>query len=438
MATTARAKWEKYFAGHDTVRTTIRPKAGKPIYFYPEVDGGIRLGQPRSLHDGMAIEVNPGDSYSSRYRVTLDDQTVGYVSEQFVNKPKTDQPGPSERLRIHSETLTSGGTAGKLDIGGHRIDVQCFTRSDDLYGSIIDGLKVNPRVSDSIVGQFEDLFASNDQSNFTWKEEISVSERNELGKYVGELIPGGLALSGDWSSFEGQFTTFKPTRYGVPSDPSFSGIDSYLANSKSACLISSKFGPGARASVFSNILPEAIRRYDSLSGRELRILVDCASSASITAETLESKRGSKEVLYTYGLNEILGMKIKSPMAVFQNLRSHVMEGTSLSSEAYDVLNEVAARAEPMIRDKLPGSITQFFSRTAAARLNGDPRALDDMKTVLALKDFIQLNLNMKQWRAGEVNFKVSRSADSEIKIVGNKGIIGDIDSRQGMLNYYLT
>lgn len=436
MATTAKAKFEKYFAGKSNVSTTIKPKAGKPIYFYPEVAVGTSTNssRPIQLSDGDRITVIGSDQYSAQYRIELEDGRIGTVNEQFVAKPISG-PGPTELLRCHSETLTRLGYLGELNVGAGAVEVRNFSSSDAVHRSIVFGLDDNWRVSNSIVRQFDELRRSPDKTNFKWKDEISEAEKNELGKYVGELLPGGLALSGDWSAFGESFLTFKPTNYAVPTDPSFSGVDSVLSDTTHACLISSKFGPGAKASVFSNILPTAVREYDYLVSGELRALVDSARSVSVTAETLEGKRGSKEVLYAYGLNQVLGMQVKSPMAIFQNLRSHVLEGSALSTEACDVLNEVASRAEPIIREKLPGSITQFFSRAAAERMNGDRHALDEMKTVLAMKDFVQLNLNMTKWRAGDINFKVRRSADSQIRVFGNKGVIGDIDSRQGLLNY---
>jgi hypothetical protein len=434
LATTSRAKFEKYFKNHD-VSTHIKSRRGNPIYLYS--DAGDRIGIAR---DGEEITVHSSDTYRPQFRITRkSDGLRCYVGEIYVSKPipSDNQCGPSERLRLNSASLAVLGEESEFQIGGnHRFSSHIFRTEDELYRSIIGGLKTNWRVSDKIVNQIEEYATQKDKVNFVWNAEIGISERNELGKYLGELLPGSLILRGDWSAFDDQFIKYKPTEFGVPSDISFSGIDSYLSDGRSnTTFISSKFGPGAKASVFSNILPEAVRNYDDLASSELSILVDAAQAAGITSEILESKRGSKEVLYTYGMNEILHNHVSSPMSIFQNIREHVVEGKDLSSESHDVLNDVAALAEDCVREKLPGSITQFFSREAARRLNEDKTALGDMKDILSMKNFVQLNMNMPKWRAGHIEFRAKRSADSDIKVMGNKAAIGDIDARHGTLSY---
>ena len=73
---------------------------------------------------------------------------------------------------------------------------------------------------------------------------------------MGELLIGYLALIGG----SGSAPWGKAKRFLIPADPSFCGVDSWIDDGETVWPVSSKFGHGAAASVFSNILPLAIRR----------------------------------------------------------------------------------------------------------------------------------------------------------------------------------
>ena len=95
-------------------------------------------------------------------------------------------------------------------------------------------------------------------------------------------------------------------------------------------------------------------------------------------------------------------------------------------------------AERDIIAKLPKSATAFFCRAIAKRLNDDKMAMDQMREILAGKNYWQANLNKGEWNKGVVSFKFSNSGQASLKIFGNKSATDDIDAKQGMVNYLLS
>lgn len=131
--------------------------------------------------------------------------------------------GATENLGIRAESLITSGSVANVAFGENgSIRCRVFTSANDVMSSIIDGLGKNKRVSQSIVDTFNQMM--NDQ-NFTvipWKDSVTPSERNELGKYVGELLVGAHALSGDLNC------GYHVTEFAVPESSNFAGIDSFL------------------------------------------------------------------------------------------------------------------------------------------------------------------------------------------------------------------
>lgn len=338
-------------------------------------------------------------------------------------------------MRIQSETLIKSGTPITVELGSNAFDAMEFRNSSVLLDSILTGLQNNSRVPERVVNQFVHYIESSDKSKIVWNSDITPEEINELGKYLGEMLPGVLLLDRNWSSFDTQFMKI-PRRFAVPTDCSFSGIDSFFTDYRgNSTMISSKYGPGARASVFSNLLPIAMDK--KLGESQFKNLIAAAEEAGIDSETLIAKQGSKNVLYTYGINQILGLNHENPIEIFNDIRNHCINKTELKGESKSVLDKINSTANNMIVSALPHSTTSFFARTTAERLNEDKKSIEQMKEVLQMKDFVQLNMNMTKWRQGDIQFKVRRSSEADIKIGGNKSAVNDLDARQGSLVYEL-
>lgn len=433
MSTSSFHKHQKYFSASD-VQTTIRSKRklGKilPIYLYDEEDNRIGV-----LNDGDKVTVIKSSDYNYKYPIITENGQIGKVCEIFVAKPKKEY-GVTENLRIQSETLI---TLGK-DSFFSNCNTKSFTSSDQLMNSIVHGLENNWRVPKELTECFVD-YASSGYKKIRWDPDLRDSDINEAGKYIGEVLPGILAFENK-ECFEDHFLEEIPNEFHIPIESQFSGVDSFFSSHSGIVPVSSKFGPGAKASFFSNILPEGIRRYDLDSGlRNQSVftrIIEAAKRSGISEDDVKARRGSKEVLYEYGITEICGIRSNCKSSdIFLSLRSNVLEGKRLSGDAKEVVDKVSEIAMDPIKSSLPESTTSFFSRETARRLNEDPVSIAQMKEIIAGKDYVQLHLDMTKWRKGDVYFKVKRSSECDLKIVGNKGIMNDIDARHGTLSYEL-
>ena len=427
MASDREEKWQKYFSS-GPVDTKIKSTGNVSVYD----ESGKAID---SLENGTLIHVPASTFYNKRYLIVYEkggNQLTGYVPQENVAKPFQTK-GATENLGVRAETLILGGNITTLNYHDKNIEVRAFSSADKLATSIITGLKNNKNVSSQIVEVFKDYF---DKGIVIW-DGVSDTEINELGKYVGEVLIGYLALKNTTDSFSKVFYPSRIKTFMVPTDPSFSGIDSFLITNKDVIVpISSKFGRGALASFFSNLLPKALNSSKVPAG-ELANIVSAASKAKISADTLEKKRGSKEVLYTHGINNILGIDIKEPISVYNDIVKNGKNIKNLNQETLKVINAIQAfkNVDNKITSALPFSVTSFFSRETAKRLNNDKVSKDYMLEILASKNFWQANLDITKWKTGTIYFQMIDSGKSSIVVSGGKAAIGDITASQGMLNY---
>jgi hypothetical protein len=129
--------------------------------------------------------------------------------------------------------------------------------------------------------------------------------------------------------------------------------------------------------------------------------------------------------------------VKDPYAVYTNVKTYGKNPKKLTPEAKQVLDIIKKSADKKIVDKLPYSMTAFFSRSMADRLNSDPKSVAAMVEILAGKNFWQANLDIAEWKKGKVKYRMVPSASATIQIIGSKSAIDDIDAKQGMVNYEL-
>jgi hypothetical protein len=167
-------------------------------------------------------------------------------------------------------------------------------------------------------------------------------------------------------------------------------------------------------------------------------VVDSAKRAGVSSSSLTSKQGSKEVLYEYGIRKVLNMSrnaVKDPYAVYTNVKTNGKNTKKLSPEAKLVLDKIKEMADKKIADKLPFSMTSFFSRSMADRLNSDGKSVEAMIEILAGKNFWQANLDIMEWKKGNIKYRMVSSGKASVQIIGSKSAIDDIDAKQGMVNY---
>jgi hypothetical protein len=148
---------------------------------------------------------------------------------------------------------------------------------------------------------------------------------------------------------------------------------------------------------------------------------------------------SRSIVYTYGIRNILGIsksQISNPNDVYDQAFRHNKYAKELKLVVDAIMSSRDASSD--IKKNLPNSISAFFNRTIADRLNKDNASLDQIVEILTGKDYWQANLDILKWKNGEVSFSFVRSSKAKIKIIGSKASIGDITAKQGWINYELS
>lgn len=363
----------------------------------------------------------PKSSYSSAGATVVDNFVI-------LAKPIK---GATENLHIKASGLACRhGAMETLDLFGYE-NVPCYTFTDwtQLACSISDELYENDAVRESIWETFADYFANfwDEPTRFKWIEDILPSEKNELGKYVGELLIGML-------SFHHMVPIVKdPVKFIVPNSSCFSGIDcAIMQYDKQLVPISNKFGQGAKASFFTNLLPKIV-------SQKKRIKKSWALWNVLKAAEMADfdERRAKEIVYNYGVRTTLGLDQAEPYEVFRSIIAGNVTGRDVRSvvaaiRRSDASDNIRALLRP---EHGYSSITGFFTRRLARDLNNCPKSIDFLKELIAAKDFYQVNLNPSKWMKGEIEYKYVPSGNVSLTLMGDKATLSDLSAKQGLVNY---
>lgn len=327
---------------------------------------------------------------------------------------------------LDARVFTKGGTTGTFMYAGQNVSVVSFTSALQIEQSIINGAKTNGILGNDIAEQFEDFFQS---KRFTWDPNMPVPLLKKLGVYAGEVLVG-------WALFQTNKQDYMDTvpftgtvrRFHVPNDPSFSGVDSFVEMMDGTFYgVSSKFGVGAKASFFTNLLDKGIKNRMNLRPSVFKSICDtCAENG------FEYKR-SRDIVYTYGIKKILGLNI--PITVY----NEIVQNNYKSPNVVKLVNAIKAKkpSDEIVR-KLPVSVSAFFNRKIAEMLNNDQASMDQVVEILQGKDYWQANLQTDDWLNGKLRFKYVKAAKARVKFIGSKSAIDDITCKQGWINYELS
>ena len=417
MASSGRQKFDKYFAGKTRVETYAKGQRGQSVCVFGKPLGPWVLG---TIPNGHPITVLPAATFEGRYRIEYRDHrdclAVGFISDANTGKPKG-----NGLLGMVLERITASDFIAEAQTTEYN-GVKCYVFHDGeaLLQTIkrnAERIKIDSHLMETIRGL----------PHVRWSADALEQERKRLGVYLGELLIGYQALVGE----TGLAPWGKAKRFLIPADPSFCGVDSWIDDGEAVWPVSSKFGHGAAASVFSNILPLAINR--GATG-VLGELVAASKDAGVTAERLLNKTGSKDVLYHYGMRTVLNVDIRDPVSIFaavKNGRHH--------PRLIDVTDAIRSHpfASDQIKAALPNSITSFFCRVLASNMEACPETKEQFMDILCDKSYIQANLAVDKWLSGVIDFCFTKSGDSFLRIIGNKSAISDITCKQGMVNYRL-
>jgi len=363
--------------------------------------------------------------------------------------------GGPESLAIRAETLITEGTQTKIPYGGRDAEVACFNDAASIKKSILVGMKKNRNVSKNIIKSFTEWGEDGNWNEIKWIGNIPNNEMNQLGKYVGEVITGIMGFthrrSLSWRGFDPLVGGIK--QFCVPTDPAFTGVDVFFVmNDESIISISNKYGKGAAASFFANLLPYVMISRSVVPEGALLDIVNIAKIKS-SAEQMKGRGApSKQILYEYGFKHILGSAtenlnnktkindIRDPYSVYTSIKKN-----KSTDDVDTVVNAVIQylgkhknlESAEIIKRELPNSLTSFFARVTAERLN-QPQPIKFMIKILKGKNYWQANLNQKDWKKGKISYSIFSSKSVELEIIGSKGVIKDIEMGEGMLNFHMT
>lgn len=420
MASTGYEKWVKYFKNRK-VKTTLNCPGDVKVY-----DKNNNVIDCIPGH--FAITVKSTDNYNSKYPIQYKLGTVaksGYVSQQYIKKPLNN--GSTETLQLKAKDLITLGKTEHFRYGSDKIEVKVFSNTEFLSASIQTGLADNEYVSIDIINTFNGYLKSNTYNQILWEKKVLYQEKNELGKYVGELIPG-LMMFSNTTPFTSDTLCKNAIGFAVPTDPSFSGIDSFIVFENDEYIgISNKYGRGALASFFNNILP-------------LAHLIPYSESESVlySITTYHNKTNSnKELVYEYGMREILGIPTGIiPRAI--SLYEEIQSGNISPSSHIAIMKIKSLSEDKRIIDNLPWSVTSFFCREISKRLNNCELSKKQILKMIETKNVYQVNLNNSLWNTGTVDYSVTRVGATEVKFSGAKSPITNLEAKWGMINYQIV
>lgn len=404
--------------------SSFKRQSSMRLAVYMDADGRVpALKDIAAMFSGRYTNAKNGTGWRSSVGAAL--LPGGYV---VLAKPQTEGV-VGNIASLDARDFSGRGTKNTFDFHGQQVAVVTFTDYREIEKSVVEGCNSNSMLGEAYSTAFQALF---DRGVIEWAPDAPRPVLNKLGVYVGEVLIGWAFLKGITNRafasnpFRGQAKAFH-----MPTDPAFSGVDSFIEMTDgSFYAISSKFGAGAKASFFTNLFEKGIDKRTTLSNSYFKKMCDYANQNKIPFKK------SKEFVYGFGVREILGLDrsdIATPTDVFNQIKNN---------RAGEETNKVVAKITSMsdnarIIDGLPNSVSAFFNRTIADELNNDSKSIDQMKEILAGKDYWQANLDIRAWTGGSVKFRFIQSGEAQLDIIGSKSSITDITSKQGWINYEL-
>jgi hypothetical protein len=327
-----------------------------------------------------------------------------------------------------ANTFVSKAVKEKRSIEDKDIEFYTFTDYVVLEQSIIEGCLSRTELGESIADAFKSFFAS---GSFTWGSVNPASVLNTLGVYVGELLSGWVFLKGSQAILKHVTGVYpfrvKATKFYLPVDSKFAGVDSYLEVNDTLFGISNKAGAGAPASFFTNILPHAVKSFKlRQADTTLKTLINISQSKAIAPTK------AKELVYAWGVNKHLGLRITNPHTVIDGIINN-----KLTPNHYKILHAVEEKMKQnndSDRLKLfPYSLSSYFNNQLALALSKD--SIPAIIKIVSAKTYFQFNLNANKFLNGELEFKSIKAGKTNISIKGNASAQNNLGSNNGWINY---
>jgi hypothetical protein len=454
--------WRKYYKGKGKVRAVIKspsikvsavtdPNKISTLTAQGEIAEVDDLTEEQAL-SYVTATARPGRPISEKAKIRVPATIKGrryLVDIDDLSKPK--ETGTID-YKLQSVNLITGAAKVRINLLGYE-DVECavFKTTSELCRIVKTNLQANrlldqnPNFKKSLIK----YFSGTDFTKIDWLDAINDGEKNQFAKYVGELVIGLIVLSGKASSNitgTNPFSGRGARSFVLPLDESFPGADSAIELQDGSYIpVSSKADSGAPASLFSNILSSIIKSPTILQNREtwIKKIYDAARTVGIT-DARGLKTASKKIVYEAGIRHILKLDstaVPNTYQVYQDFKAtdDMTKYSPASRRAYTALaaamkadnNQAALRS-------LDESTTVFLSKKIADALNADAESTKIMLKVLGAKDYYQANLQTSGLlKDGTITFKMLRSGEAQLKIVGTKSGYTNIEASQGTLNYEL-
>ena len=345
-----------------------------------------------TVENGTPVTVIRSPTYTTKYTIEYSGKT-GYVSGEHVKKPKLTF-GASENLNLKTNQLIDLGDDKIIQFQGKDVHVKYFSNHKSLIQSILSGMADN-QISSDILSVTEQIFSGH--NSFQWGD-VSRSDRNELGKYLGELHYPFMESIKDKIPF------------AFPVSTSFGGVDSFLFRNE-IIPISSKYGEGAPAAFIANIARKA--NPPELESSIFKNLCEINLNSSI-----------RDILYTYSEKYVL----PGHDNLYNNLKSgNIPVG----------LKESMSDCEPAVLAKFPSSVSYYICQRLRKDLENCPTSMTQIANILRENNYIQVNLNNKYWLDGQISYKIMDSSQYEIRLRNSKSSMSDLDCLRGIICYRL-
>jgi len=434
-------KWQGTFANKGIIDTRVKAQPNERV----NIMSMDRRHVIHTVKDGHHISVLPMKTYNPWYSVRFLGKNrkpaLGLIPERYVAKPS------QKDISTHLETATaitfaSLGKKQNIVYIDREVPVLEFTSHTTLQQSILKGLAYAEGKNRDAAQKAFQAFFRNGYVNIPWTSETTPDEINRYGVAIGELLPGLLFLSGRASRHIHPMPRVRgrAKKFIIPQQSNFPLIDSLTEFEDGKLLpISSKFGIGAKGSLFTNLMAKGMKHYERFKPSVFRDLLAIADEIGVTEADLKVGKRAKDIIYNYGLREILkipkgsGPKaIKDAMSVFTSIRKG-----DINDDVVKVLTQIRdfKNVEPAVLAKLPLSVTAFFSRYTAVLLNKDKTSIEQCLNILSGTYYWQANLNILKWRKGKVHIDLTASAKARIRFVGNKSAIEDVTANYGLIGY---
>lgn len=389
LASTGFSKWEKYFSTCD-VPTVLNSKK-QYIKIYDD-----KMKNIDTVQSGQIVTVLHTTNYNSMYRIEYSDR-LGYVSGDYVRKP-IQKSGSTENLGIKTADLIDLGDNQTIQYQNKDILIKHFKSPKILYESVMSGLSDNHNITPDILNSVSAIF--NSSGTFTWNISKN-SDKNELGKYIGELL------------YPYIYSRNKNCSFGFPISLNFSGIDSFILADQ-IIPISNKYGKGAASSFMSNIVAKA-----DLNSLE----------HSVFRNICLLKGTAKEVLFEY-----------SSKYVFPDnpeLFSDIVNNT-IGDKTQKTLNHIRTTCDnPNIINALPYSVAPYLCYRMMWDLKACPISMNQINTIISKNNYTQVSLNTIKWNSGIIEYQIKNTSDYKLKLEPTKSTMSDIHCKHGTLCYRL-